>query len=69
MRLQTSIHPTGRHDMLHKHKDGKTNICATRNPDRKGKLAKASKELDRRRRYHSLMKDSTGHRLPGSMQL
>lgn len=63
-----SIHPTGRHNMLHKQRDGETPICAKRNPNRNGKLAKASKELDRRRRYHSLLKDSSGHRMPGSMQ-
>lgn len=63
----TSIHPTGRHDNLHRRRDGEP-ICAKRNPNRKGKLAKASKELNRRRVVWSAMKDTTGHTQPGSMQ-
>lgn len=35
----------------------------------KGKLAKASAALDIRRREHSMIKDATGFRAPGSMKV
>lgn len=57
---QRSIHPGS----------GKPkNTCAPRNPNRKGKLAKASKELDRRRRIFGAMApaDQACETAPGSM--
>lgn len=46
-----------------------TNTCAARNPNRKGKLAKASAELDRRRRAFGAMPpaDQAACTMPGSM--
>jgi hypothetical protein len=57
----TSIHPTGKKGNNKGHNGP---ICAPRNPNRKGKLAKASAELDRRRRDVN----ATHYRAPGSMQ-
>ena len=45
------------------------NTCAARNPNRRGKLAKASAELDRRRRAFGAMlpADQAACTMPGSM--
>lgn len=60
---QRSIHST-----RHPGKRPK-NTCAARNPNRKGKLAKASGELDRRRRIFGAMSpaDQACETAPGSM--
>jgi len=45
-------------------------ICAPRNPNRKGTLAKASARLDIRRRVHAALSPSAAiaYRQPGSMK-
>lgn len=62
----TSIHPSGKRG---NNVGVNGPICAPRNPNKKGKLAKASSELDRRRRTHAGQKHTTaGFRQPGSMK-
>lgn len=69
---QESIHSnSGRPSSRGKRRYSEGSICAPRNPNRKGYLAKASKDLDRRRRDHSMVpaKDTAAYKTPGSMNL